>query len=258
MTDQEILQAFDKIRVWQQGGKRAVHKPLLILLALGKLTRGEPTMMEFSDIEGELKTLLTEFGPSSAPNSHQYPFWHLRTDGLWQLSGPKSILERAPGATPTLTELRQGHVSGGLSSDIVKVLRDKPGLILSIARRIVEAHFPESLQHDVLDAVGLGAVDDLSFDANTASQQRARRDPAFRERVLRAYQYRCCVCEYDLRLAGQVVGLEAAHIKWFQAGGPDVEPNGLALCALHHKLFDLGAFMLLTDTCDGSEPKFGR
>lgn len=37
-------------------------------------------------------------------------------------------------------------------------------------------------------------------------------------------------------------GLEAAHIHWHTAGGPDVEPNGLSLCALHHKLFDLGAF----------------
>ena len=25
-------------------------------------------------------------------------------------------------------------------------------------------------------------------------------------------------------------------------GGPDIEPNGLSLCALHHKLFDLGVF----------------
>jgi putative restriction endonuclease len=56
------------------------------------------------------------------------------------------------------------------------------------------------------------------------------------------------VCSYDLRLGGQVVGLEAAHIRWFQAGGPDVEPNGLALCALHHKLFDLGGFKVLPET----------
>jgi putative restriction endonuclease len=41
-----------------------------------------------------------------------------------------------------------------------------------------------------------------------------------------------------------LVGLEAAHIKWHQAGGPDAEINGLALCALHHKLFDRGAFTL--------------
>ena len=40
------------------------------------------------------------------------------------------------------------------------------------------------------------------------------------------------------------VALEAAHIKWRQAGGPDLEVNGLALCSLHHKLFDRGAFTL--------------
>jgi putative restriction endonuclease len=40
------------------------------------------------------------------------------------------------------------------------------------------------------------------------------------------------------------VALEAAHIKWHQAGGPDEEFNGLALCTLHHKLFDPGVFTL--------------
>ena len=39
--------------------------------------------------------------------------------------------------------------------------------------------------------------------------------------------------------------MTAAHIKWFQARGQDVVPNGLALCSLHHKIFDLGAFTVL-------------
>lgn len=34
------------------------------------------------------------------------------------------------------------------------------------------------------------------------------------------------------------------HIQWHNVGGPDIEANGLALCALHHKLFDLGAFTI--------------
>jgi putative restriction endonuclease len=45
---------------------------------------------------------------------------------------------------------------------------------------------------------------------------------------------------------------------WHQAGGPDVTVNGLALCATHHKLFDLGAFtigeelqMLVSDEVNG-------
>jgi putative restriction endonuclease len=40
------------------------------------------------------------------------------------------------------------------------------------------------------------------------------------------------------------IALEAVHIKWHNAGGPDDEKNGLALCSLHSKLFDRGAFTL--------------
>jgi putative restriction endonuclease len=36
------------------------------------------------------------------------------------------------------------------------------------------------------------------------------------------------------------VGIEAAHVRWFKLGGPDDLDNGLALCSLHHKLFDRG------------------
>ena len=54
----------------------------------------------------------------------------------------------------------------------------------------------------------------------------------------------CAICGFDVNLGLQPVALEAAHIKWHQAGGPDEEVNGLALCSLHHKLFDRGAFTL--------------
>ena len=49
------------------------------------------------------------------------------------------------------------------------------------------------------------------------------------------------------RLGDLSVALDAAHIRWVQADGPDEERNGLALCVLHHKLFDLGAFTLGPD-----------
>ena len=60
-------------------------------------------------------------------------------------------------------------------------------------------------------------------------------DPEFPQRVLTAYEYRCAVCGYDVRLGNRELGLGAAHIKRHEAGGPDSEVNGLALCALHHK-----------------------
>jgi putative restriction endonuclease len=43
------------------------------------------------------------------------------------------------------------------------------------------------------------------------------------------------------------VGLEAAHVRWHSQDGPDVVANGLALCALHHALFDLGVLGLTAE-----------
>ena len=55
------------------------------------------------------------------------------------------------------------------------------------------------------------------------------------------------------------MGLEAAHIQWHQAGGPDEEQNGLVLCTLHHKAFDLGAFTIQPDRVRPlSEQAYGR
>ncbi len=46
---------------------------------------------------------------------------------------------------------------------------------------------------------------------------------------------------YDGRLAARDLDLEAAHIKWHAADGPDAVENSLALCAFHHVALDRGA-----------------
>lgn len=52
------------------------------------------------------------------------------------------------------------------------------------------------------------------------------------------------MCGYDGRLGTNDLCLDAAHIRWHAAGGPDVEDNGLALCTFHHRGFDRGALSL--------------
>lgn len=263
MTRDEIILAFDRMRVWQRGDRRAVHKPLLVLFALSRVVDGDTAMVDWNVAEPHLKQLLEEFGPDGSSQTRHNPFWHLRTDGLWQLDGPAEILARPAGATPTLTELRENHVLGGFPPALSDALARDPQLVASIARRIVDAHFPESIRDDVLAAAGLPPD---AAAASTWREQRRRRDPSFREKVLLAYQYRCGVCGHDLRLGRQTVGLEAAHIKWFQAKGPDEVPNGIALCSLHHKVFDLGAFTVLPETyqivfsqhLNGSDETTGR
>jgi putative restriction endonuclease len=221
-----------------------VHKPLLVLLALSRVNEVAAQSIDWNDAEPLLKRLLEEFGPDGSSNTRHYPFWHLQTDGLWRLDGPPEILNRPAGATPTLTELRNHHVRGGFTEAIYTTLKSDSELIGIVAQRIVDAHFPDSIRGDVLDAVGLVQLESMG----TPKDPQRRRDPAFRAKVLLAYQYRCAVCGHDLRMGQQSIGLEAAHIKWFQANGPDEVPNGIAMCSLHHKVFDLGAFKILPET----------
>lgn len=55
----------------------------------------------------------------------------------------------------------------------------------------------------------------------------------FRDQVLLAYETQCALCR--LRHAAL---LDAAHIKEDAAGGEPVVPNGVAMCAIHHRAFD--------------------
>lgn len=55
----------------------------------------------------------------------------------------------------------------------------------------------------------------------------------FRERVLIAYESQCALC----RLRHPEL-LDAAHIKEDSEGGEPIVPNGLAMCAIHHRAFD--------------------
>jgi len=193
----DVLDAFENIRRAQRAGVYAPHKPLLILLALARVQRGDPRLVEFTTVEGELKQLLAEFGPSSAAKSRHYPFWHLATDGngaLWELSGPREVLKRPAGATPSLTEMREHHIKGGFPADIDDALRHVPGLLQAVASRVLDAYFPLTLHSDILASLGLDldgprevseAMPPMDVDVNV---QRRRRDPGFRERVLRAYE----------------------------------------------------------------------
>lgn len=101
---------------------------------------------------------------------------------------------------------------------------------------ILDSNFPSSIHEDILQSVGI--------DIESQRLDEKKRHPEFRENILRAYEYRCSVCSFDVRLGHFPIALESAYIKWSQAGGPDTEVNGIALCALHHKLFDRGVFTL--------------
>lgn len=234
MDPESIHDRIDQINVWKRGDERAPHKPLLLLYALARCRRGESRLVLYDEAEDDLRQLLDEFGPPRRTHHPEYPFWRLENDGLWQIAGPKADRVRERHADPSSRYLREHDIRGGFPEEIHSVFESNAGLVNELAREILEENFPRTIHEDILASVG------LELDGSGSASR--PRDPKFRDRVLRAYEYRCGVCGFDVRIQDTLVALEAAHIKWHQAGGPDSEENGIALCSLHHKLFDRGAF----------------
>lgn len=241
-TRNAVLGRIAALRQHQQGGRRSPHKPLLVLLVLGRLhTRGS-SALPWNEAQMVLADLIAEFGPASRTSRIQsaaYPFTRLRSDGIWTLNHDVPM--------DTVGPLAAHQVVGRLDPTIESVLAQDKELIQSAARALVESHFPGTVAPDVLAAVGfdpdavLHATDALPDPFGTSQR---RRDPAWREAVIQAWDRQCAFCGYDGQVRGATVGIDAAHVRWFAYDGPDSLDNALALCVLHHKLFDRGVLGL--------------
>ena len=234
MDRKSVIQKFKTLNLWKRGGKRAPHKPLLVLYTIGKLLQGESRLLPYSEIDENLGNLLREFGPKRNTRT-EFPFWRLQNDGVWEITDADKIGQTSSGDA-LKSDLDRYDVSGGFLEDIASQLQNDSKLAFRIIQNLLDAHFPYSLHEDILQAVGI--------EYPLRGSKRRRRDANFRSNILKAYEYKCAVCGFDVKLRNQPVALEASHIKWHQADGPDTEANGLALCSLHHKLFDRGAFAL--------------
>jgi putative restriction endonuclease len=131
-------------------------------------------------------------------------------------------------------------------------LRKPLAWFVGVAPGVYQAVFPvwlvdeEPEQHQfvvALDAameaswqpeVQMSAVDEVRRREYALAVIRRRlHQPDFRRRVLAAYEGQCALC----RLRHPEL-LDAAHIKEDSEGGQPIVPNGIAMCAIHHRAFD--------------------
>lgn len=251
---QDWLNRIGGLNQWQQGGQRAPNKPLLLLYALGRLQNDANSRVVFEADETRLKEMLEDFGPPRLHgHSPEYAFSRMDRDGIWRI-------ETSDGTAPVVDSRRallEAQAVGRLPDEDEELLRSHPELLIRTAQELLRSNWPDSLHSEICERVGLdrgailvgdvaegGLTTDVAQSVGNAVQ---RRDPDFRPRVLRAYEYQCAMCGWDARLSNSSVALDAAHIRWKAYEGPDDPRNGLCLCVLHHRLFDRGVLGISPD-----------
>ncbi|ARI75675.1 phosphorothioated DNA-binding restriction endonuclease [Halobacillus mangrovi] len=233
MHKETLINKIENIRTASNNGVRAPHKPLLLLYALGCYHQGR-TSIPFKEAHPKLKYLLKEYGRPVKQIQTSNPFVRLKNDGIWEI---------APYVNHTSNfsdqKLLRNQTHGSFTPEVLNLLDMHQDLHITIAMIILDLHFPETYHEELLEEIGLAI--------NYGIRMFRKRNSTFRKRVLQAYEDQCAVCGFHASIHNKSIGLEAAHIKWHQAYGPDTESNGLALCSLHHRLFDKGIFTIDQD-----------
>lgn len=120
----------------------------------------------------------------------------------------------------------------------------------------------ESVDHTALESITSTIVDETSRyevqlyaqimnsfqpfvkeESFTYTTTMPKRDKAFRDIVVREYDYTCAVCSMKFRWHG-FAEATAAHIIPKHKNGTDDPRNGMSLCRTHHWAFDQGVFSL--------------
>jgi putative restriction endonuclease len=245
-----LLRVLGRLRNARIGTRRAPHKPLLLLWLFGRFAGTGSSRVSYADAEDPVSRLINEFGPPAGPATQRQraamPFVHLERE-LWHVQDGSGMAIGADAPEQRGWLVKHGAV-GWLRPEVERLLA-VPATLAAAARLLLELHFTPVLAELICAEVDLDlpVLDTTDHARVAAGGQRRPRRSGFAEEVLRAYAYQCAMCGFDGALGRNPVGIEAAHVRWHSQYGPDRLDNAVALCSLHHTLFDLGVLGLTGD-----------
>jgi putative restriction endonuclease len=257
-----LLERLRKLKVSRGPGSPAPsrHQPLSLLWAMARTPDEQPRMTPWPKFRDEVGPLLTDFGIPNAKATPEYPFWHLRGSGLWEVE--RIPTERAD-EMPKASLLDAHHPQAGFKREVADLLRD-PVTRLDAIATLCDTYLEDVDRPTLFRRIGLhgyttatGLLSAAPEDESTAADMDEHgrptgpaprrdttrsvivRDEALARRVKELEDNRCQICGTALRHLNRPYS-EAAHIRGLGEPhrGPDELHNLLCLCANCHVLFD--------------------
>ncbi|MEU6294068.1 HNH endonuclease signature motif containing protein [Streptomyces erythrochromogenes] len=130
----------------------ALHRPVLLLWALGQVVSGAPRLQPWSTVRDAVAPLLETYGQvDDGVDAARYPFWALVRDGLWTVEPPDELTLTSMGRRPTVESLNRIDPDGGFPDEDYELLRSHPEAAAEAAAGLLLRYFyplPEGLLED--------------------------------------------------------------------------------------------------------------
>ncbi|MDT0466130.1 HNH endonuclease signature motif containing protein [Streptomyces gibsoniae] len=147
-----FLRRVGDVRPARRAGGAALHRPALLLWAIGQAVAGAPRMQPWSATRDALAPLLEKYAHAEdGKDGALYPFWALKNDGLWTVDPVEDLTLTSRGRRPTVESLDRVNPSGGLREDDYELLRSQPQVAAEAAAGLLLRYFyplPSGLLED--------------------------------------------------------------------------------------------------------------
>ncbi|MFJ9902034.1 HNH endonuclease [Streptomyces sp. NPDC101152] len=137
-----FLRRVGDVRPARRAGGPAVHRPVLLLWAIGQAVAGAPPMKSWSTTRDALAPLLEKYAHvEDGKDGTLYPFWALVKDDLWTVDSTQDLDLTSRGRRPTLESLNRVDPSSGLREDDYALLRSQPQIAAEAAAGLILRYF---------------------------------------------------------------------------------------------------------------------
>jgi 5-methylcytosine-specific restriction protein A len=120
----------------------ALHRPVLLLWAIGQAVSGVPRMQSWSTIRDAVAPLMAKYGQvEDAADGVRYPFWALVRDELWIVERKQELSLTSRERRPTLESLNTVDPLGGLREDDYTLIRSHPEAAAAAAASLLLRYF---------------------------------------------------------------------------------------------------------------------
>ncbi|MGI5259581.1 HNH endonuclease [Streptomyces angustmyceticus] len=143
------------VRPARRANGPALHRPVLLLWAIGQAVAGAPRLQRWSTTRDAVAPLMTKYGQvEDGVDGTRYPFWALVRDDLWTVDQGEELTLTSRGRRPTLESLNTVDPSAGLREDDYSLLRSHPDTAASAAAGLILRYF-HPLPAGLLEDFGL-------------------------------------------------------------------------------------------------------
>ena len=143
------------VRPARRGASPALHRPVLLLWAIGQAIAGAPRMQSWSTTRDAVAPLMAKYGHvEDAVDGIRYPFWALVRDELWTVEREQELSLTSRGRRPTLESLNAINPSAGLREDDYDLIRSQPAAAAAAAASLILRYF-HPLPSGLLEDFGL-------------------------------------------------------------------------------------------------------